>query len=173
MTPYVIDEGSKVDRDRLDLFTKRGNYIKNARKRERAPESMLAAKEYIERLCQKPIINRSLSSSYNCVGLVFASRRVWIERDQLPLIFSDDGYYLLDKKADIIPGDLIVYKKSKDSVDIEHIGIIIDRCDEIETATIKLKILSQFGFDGEYIHDEEVVPNNYGSYHEYYSERKK
>lgn len=166
-----INPGSREDKASIDLATKQGRWIKNVRKMERSPQSMQVAEQYMHKNCPD-IETRSLSSSYNCVGMVVASRRVVVEPDELPKILSDDEYRLVRERSKLKVGDLVIYKKSRTSNEIDHIGVIIGLEKFPQTAEIKIRVLSQWGFDGEYIHDELNVPSLYGKHLEYYSERK-
>lgn len=136
---------------------------------ERAPESMRAAEIAAHRLCPG-IITRSLSGKYNCYGMVFASRRVVIEHpEDVEQILRDDGYNRVHQN-DVKIGDVIIYRKAPNE-EVQHVGLIVEVGRNIEAARIDLMILSQFGFDGEYFHPEHLVPPQYGTHRDYYTER--
>jgi hypothetical protein len=170
MSGTPVDEGSQSDKRSIPLSTKRRTWIKNIRKPERLPQAMKEAERYARTNCPG-IETRSLSSSYNCVGMVFGSRRTIIEPEEIPTIFKDDEYYPVAQRGQIRIGDLVVYKKSATAVDIDHIGLIVEIVPQLEKAEVRVRVLSQWGFDGEYLHDEDNVPLMIGKHREYYSER--
>jgi len=166
-----IDEGSEHDNQSIKLSTKKGRWINNVRRNERAPLAMKAAEDFTHKNCPG-IITRSLSSSYNCVGMVFSSRRTWIDPDQLQKIFYDDEYIRISEKSRLMVGDLVIYKSNSKSKDCDHIGIIIQIVPQPGEQDFKILVLSQLGADGEYIHEEDNVPPHIGNFREYFSERK-
>src|SRR5262249_13330028 len=91
---------------------------------------------------------RSLSSEYNCLGLVFASRRTWVDEEMLHAILNDDGFRPIEQ-ANVKPGDLLVYEKD---AEFSHIGMVISHEPIVEPAGWDTLILSQWGHDGEYLH---------------------
>jgi hypothetical protein len=169
MSGVIIDGGGLEDKLSIRLSTKENHWIKNVRRIERTPEAMKVAEEYSH--ANTPgIQTRSLASSYNCIGMVFGSRRTVIEPDQLEIIFKDDNYYEILEKSLLKVGDLITYQSDKDG-EIDHVGIIVNIRDDLSSAERHLEILSQFGFDGEYFHDEYCIPPFYGKFVRYFSER--
>ncbi len=104
---------------------------------------------------------RSLDSVYNCMGMVFASRRTWIEPDNFGMIVQDDGYVERKKKVNALPGDVVVYRISSKG-EVIHAGIVIAVDPDIEEGNVHLTVLSQFGADGEYIHQAEDLPKALG-----------
>jgi hypothetical protein len=93
---------------------------------------------------------RSLSAGYNCVGLIFASRRTWIDAEHLQKILADDGYRRIAISAAVL-GDLVLYRDAEG--DFAHVGVIVKHNADIETGAWKTLVLSQWGADGEYFHD--------------------
>lgn len=170
MSAITVDEGSQHDRNSIYLATKRGRWIRNVRRQERAPDSMRAA----ERNCLsrfQDLKTRSLSATYNCFGMVFASRRTCILEGEVDKILVDDGYRRIAERSAIEVGDIVIYRKVPNQ-EITHAGVIITVHHLPATAEIKLTLMSQWGADGEYIHLENEVPNEYGQYREYYTERR-
>jgi hypothetical protein len=169
MSPSVlIGAGGENDKASIRLSTKKDNYIPNERKKERAPDSLRAAKALWTR--QFPNIKtRSLSATYNCVGLVFGARRTCIDPDQIKMILEDDAYRKLSSDGEVKVGDIVIYIKDNE---YEHIGIVIEVIPDILTATHKVTVLSQWGQDGEYIHSVEDVPEQFGRTWEFWTERK-
>jgi len=102
------------------------------------------------------------------VGLVFASRRTWIDTDHVYRLLEDDEYRRVDR-LNVRVGDLVVYS-SRGSID--HIGIAIDVQSTLGGSDRIITVLSQWGKDGEYLHREDVVPPLFGTERFYYTERK-
>jgi hypothetical protein len=88
------------------------------------------------------------------------------------MILMDDGFKLVENRHTVMRGDLVVYRKAKNG-EINHVAIVwkIEYKFDID-ATINIECLSQFGEGGEYFHPEDVVPQVYGPYREYWSERQ-
>jgi hypothetical protein len=114
---------------------------------------------------------RSLSSTYNCVGLVFASRRTWVDPQTLPLILGDDGYRQLPPAVRPEPGDVVIYRTTSGRV--EHIGTILASEPVVETSEWRVTVISQWGADGEYVHPMHHVPLALGQPSEYWTERQR
>jgi hypothetical protein len=166
MEPVIIGAGGPSDPARIPLSTKKGNPIPNFRKPNRRPESLREAKRiWTERFPN--IRNRSLDATYNCVGLVFAFRRVWVEDDHLPWLLVEEDYQVVDRPE---VGDLVVY--SDESKIMRHIGIVVNVTPNICNAEWEVTVLSQCGQDGEYIHMLRDVPLGFGNNIRFYSERK-
>jgi hypothetical protein len=91
--------------------------------------------------------------------MVFANRRTFIEPEEIPTILQDDEYIEVGRDADIMPGDIVVYKNPVTD-DIIHVGVV--QAAEVMFEMKKIRVLSQFGRDGEYIHDVHDVPDVYG-----------
>ena len=70
----------------LGLDTKLGTRIPNASLGQQPPETMAVRRDMV--LEKHPNAQvRSLSSQYNCVGMVFGARRTVIEPEYVPWIF--------------------------------------------------------------------------------------
>lgn len=113
---------------------------------------------------------RSISATYNCIGMVVAFRRSWVDPGDLLRILKEDGYRKLGRSEEARLGDVVVYRDAQGSV--SHAGIIIGfnlyDSDNPKDARI---VLSKWGRDGEYEHDETDVPVQLGSPSEYWSHR--
>jgi len=96
---------------------------------------------------------RSMRSDYNCIGLVFGSRRTALSIDDALQILDDDGYRPISRE-DSERGDLVLYEDAKGPV---HIGIIWDSDPIRKTLTV----LSAWGSDGEYFHSLEDVRDDW------------
>jgi hypothetical protein len=113
---------------------------------------------------------RSLSWDYNCVGLVFGSRRTAIDVRHLARIFTDDGYEPI-LEANVQPGDIAVYRDFHG--DFAHVGFVVEYSPNIMDATFNIVVLSQWGDTGEYIHPVRGVPDSWlGRPIEFWSEKK-
>lgn len=110
---------------------------------------------------------RSISPfMYNCVGLIFASRRAWIEIDELKQILSEDNYRQITFE-EICCGDIVIYSKNKRRI---HVGLVTS-VQRIGSRIGPVKVLSKWGRSAEVEHDIGVVPKDYGIHSEYWSER--
>src|SRR5437867_2806150 len=91
MAGIPINPGSEADRESIRLATSKNTPIPNCRRRERPPEALKAARRIV--LEGHPEVRpRSLTATYNCIGMVFANRRTWIEPEHVSMILADDGY---------------------------------------------------------------------------------
>lgn len=104
---------------------------------------------------------RSITSfMYSCVGMVFACRRAWIEIDELQEILDNDCYSPI-LFSQIKCGDIVIYSKNNRRT---HVGLVtsVDR---------SVMVLSKWGRSAEVEHEISVVPRDYGTHSEYWSER--
>ena len=114
---------------------------------------------------------RSITGTYNCVGMVVASRRTWVDPEDLLRILREDGYRPLASEADTRFGDIVVYRDQKG--DVSHVGIVVRKNPyNPENPRDVLVILSKWGHEGEYEHDATHVPMVFGKPAEYWSDRK-
>ena len=121
----------------------------------------------LERKGRKVIGIRSISDHmYNCVGMIFASRRAWIETKHLYELFAEDGYNRVSER-EIVPGDLVVYTRNEVPTHVGLIMSILRQGSNLENLTI----LSKWGKEAELLHAVEVVPEMYGKPTEFWSER--
>lgn len=112
---------------------------------------------------------RSLSSEYNCVGMVFAARRTWIEPEHVEWILQEDGYRQVAREADLDVGDVVVYRDGDSQVC--HVGIIFSIAMNVGSADWQITVLSQWGADGEYLHDIYDVHPSLGEPSEFWTDR--
>jgi hypothetical protein len=99
---------------------------------------------------------RSLDSTYNCMGMAFASRRTGIEPTEFEEIRRDDGFQRLAGPEEAIGGDIVVYRSESDGV--VHVGVLAAKEPLVRDAKWLVRVLSQFGQDGEYFHDVDDLP---------------
>lgn len=127
-------------------------------------DSLLRA---LERREKRIIKIRSISDyMYNCVGMIFASRRAWIETNHLYELLRQDGYNKVTER-EIVPGDLVVYTSNEVPTHVGLIMTILSRGSNLEN----LIILSKWGKEAEILHRVDVVPELYGKPTEFWSER--
>jgi len=155
----IINPGGEGSIYRIQLATSANRPIRNERRpREKKPEQLRAAVE-LHKKNHPHITLRSMSADYNCMGLVFASRRTSIDiDDSLQQILDEDGYRKIAVR-DVQPGDVVLYldRYKKPA----HIGVILEhRARPLSAApppreldSWHIMVLSQWGTDGEYIHD--------------------
>ena len=110
---------------------------------------------------------RSLSPHmYNCVGMIFSSRRAWIEVNHIYDVLRNDGYLrVLFGQIDV--GDVVIYLKNGSP---EHVGVITSIVRK-QGAVQDIGVLSKWGKDGEIEHSLYVVPERFGDPIEYWSEK--
>ena len=102
---------------------------------------------------------------YNCVGMIFSSRRAWIEIDFIHDILWRDGYSEIPKDH-LDVGDVVIYFREKP----EHVGLVtfVPRHKSDHNG---VRVLSKWGKDGEIEHFLDVVPERFGRPTEYWSEK--
>lgn len=167
----IISGGTESDFASIQLATRKGRFIKNERRLEKAPA---ARREAVRIWTQKyPEVHpRSATAVYNCMGLVFASRRCWIDIDCLYMILSDDEYRKLSALSEIEIGDIVIYCRNG-AKRVSHIAVVVEVIPNIETASFRTRVMSQWGADGEYIHKIDEVPEElYGVPSEFWTDRK-
>ncbi len=110
---------------------------------------------------------RSTSSyMYNCVGMIFANRRTWIDIEHIYAILKEDGYKeISDQKLDA--GDIVLYT---DANKPSHVGIITCVYPSIGQI-LNTRVLSKWGRDGEVEHHLDDVPAFCGKPTSFWSEK--
>ena len=72
-----------------------------------------------------------------------------------------------------LPGDLVTYYLDSNRRKLTHIGIIVAKEGRLEVGEWHIQVMSQWGCDGEYLHEETAVPKEiFGTFRAYWSERK-
>ena len=178
MAVWIIGEGGPRDPQRIELATRKGWPIPNVRRQEAPPERFEVAK--VEHTRDHPDARlRSSTAVYNCLGLVFASRRTWVPPNDtssdltrvLKRILDDDGYRPLPGPEQSEIGDVVAYGK-RGEPDLSHVGIIVDKTLDASTGSFKIKVMSKWGHDGEYLHSIDDVPLILGEPLQFYTDRK-
>jgi hypothetical protein len=116
---------------------------------------------------------RSFACEYNCVGLVFGSRRTAIEPSDLQKILDDDGYVQVLER-DAVCGDIVLYKDNKG--EYAHVALVVEHKPKVDPnkPAFETFVVSQWGDTGEYIHlASDVPPTWLGRPIEFWSERIK
>lgn len=169
--PTILQQGSPSDHHSIGLFTRKKSFIENVRRMEAPPDRMRAAVQIC--LAVSPDVKlRSATQTYNCMGMVFASRRTWVDPDQLSKIQTDDEYKELHDLKDARVGDVVVYGQKSTVDEITHVGIIVEMSSDIEHGQWKVTVMSQWGADGEYFHPLNAVPPTLGSFIKVLTDRK-
>jgi len=114
---------------------------------------------------------RSITATYNCIGLVVASRRTWVDTGVLIAILQDDGFRQLPGAEFAKVGDLVIYRDA--AGDVCQVGVIIEKRLVVPgSQRDPLWVLSKWGANGEYLHDVTDVPELLGHPVEYWTDRK-
>jgi hypothetical protein len=162
---------SPIERsDSLLLQTRAKWPIPNEIRKERPSAALKAAVELMRELFPEAQL-RSITSTYNCVGLAIATRRVWVDPEYLVKILKDDGYTQLQRSEDTEYGDVVVYHDSDDEAC--HVGIVV-RKNLLITGEDRelLTVVSKWGADGEYVHEATKLPFLLGRPAQYWTDRR-
>jgi hypothetical protein len=161
--------GGRDDNRSLGLATKKGRRISNCVGAGRTCESMRAAvRLWTERF--PGVVPRSASAGYNCAGMVFGARRTCIDADLVRWILHEDGYRMLPTADAAGQGDLVVYTQAAGTV--THVGVIVEVRASSLASSVQIRVLSQWGRDGEYLHLLDDVPACYGRGREFWTDRR-
>ena len=161
-------QGNYLIPPELELATKKENHVPNEQRTQRHPDAMQAAVGIMQ--AGRPSVRpRSLSSIYNCMGMVFASRRTCIDPQHLKMILTDDDYQPVSNREDLCRGDVVVYKDRNGSV--SHVGIVDEVNRSPRDGPVAITGLSQWGGDGEYFHLINEVHPSLGEPAEFWTDR--
>ncbi len=158
---FIIGAGGPGDREAIKLMTRTRREILNEQRKRRSPESMQAALATVvrKRFDETQVECRALDSVYNCVGLVFANRRTCVDPEHVEVMLQDDGYERRSTIHQSAIGDIAVYREK---CEITHVGLVAEVRIDLGGGPTRLRVLSQWGLDGEYLHDADAVPSQYG-----------
>lgn len=154
----------------LAIETKLRRPIPNECRPERAPPALAASVELFRSLHPDARL-RSITATYNCIGLVVACRRTWVDTEELIEILQDDGFRRLPGAASVNVGDLVIYHDEEGEVC--HVGVINSK--DVAAVGVQgdfLWVLSKWGADGEYLHRLTDVPALLGRPTQYWTDRK-
>jgi len=115
---------------------------------------------------RRGIILRSVSPHpYNCVGMIFAARRAFIDLEHIYDILREDEYRKITL-AELVVGDVVLYRNYDEP---SHVALVT----QVDTIgqTRNVRVLSKWGFDPEFEHFMEQVPPSMGRPVEFYTER--
>jgi hypothetical protein len=90
------------------------------------------------------------------MGLVFGSRRVQIDTDELPQVLSEDQWSPV-REPELQVGDLVVYFRENIA---RHVALYIRT--DVLGSTVNHFVWSKCGEFGEYVHLISDVPESYG-----------
>lgn len=170
MDEIIIGAGSPNDRNALRLETRSKRHIPNEMRREVHPDRLKASIEMFAKLCPNASI-RSITAIYNCIGMIFGIRRTWIDPQHLETILPEDEYYKLSGVRDAEVGDIVLYRQ-EESTEITHIALIVKKDVKLSPASFDVKVMSKWGWAGEYVHQIDDVPPQFGEPSEFWSERR-
>jgi hypothetical protein len=156
--------------DSLQLQTRTKWSIPNELRMERPVIARRAAVDLIRELFPEARL-RSITSTYNCMGLVVASRRTWVDPEHVVKILTDDGYRQLPRPEDAEASDVVVYY-DPDGAPC-HVGIVVAKNLAVAGESRDLlTVLSKWGADGEYQHDLTKLPALLGRPAQYWTDRR-
>jgi hypothetical protein len=114
---------------------------------------------------------RSLTAVYNCIGMVVANRRAWVDPSELIRILQEDGCRRLNAPEEAEFGDVVVYHD--DGGQVCHAGIVVEKRILVPgDAKDLLVVLSKWGADGEYVHDMSALPSLLGKAAQFWTDRR-
>ena len=164
----IIGAGGPSDRASIPLATRHGSFIPNERRREKHPEQLKASIELLDRELPAAKL-RSATALYNCMGLVFASRRTWVDTGELETILLEDDYKRLAGPDGARIGDVVVYGREDE---VRHVGVIVGTQVNLMTGSREISVMSKWGADGEYIHELDYVPALLGRPSAFWTDRR-
>lgn len=167
---YLLDEGGPEDTLSVKLGTRESEHIPNTMRPEWAPEDLRRSVNDILREFPDMEV-RSVTATYNCVGMVFATRRTWVDPEHVAQLLYDDNYKQVKQITNAKLGDVVVYKANNG--EILHVGIIIEKALNLITGTLEIKILSKWGPWAEFIHRPEEIYRPWGTLVEVWTDRKR
>jgi hypothetical protein len=154
----------------LLVETRRAWRIPNEMRPELHP-AVLAASLGIWKKAKPNARFRSITGTYNCIGMVVASRRTWVDPEHLLRILQEDGYRQLASEAETQFGDVVIYRDS--AREVSHAGLVVGKnLYDPDNPRDALVVLSKWGHEGEYEHDASDVPPFCGLPAEFWTDRK-
>ncbi len=151
----------------------------HAKNRDQIPNVRLFKEDIPEKIDQVNRIHKQShpnaqymgrTAMYNCMGLVFASRRTCIDIDQARSVLSMDGYVPLNGIDATKVGDIVLYVRNGTPM---HVGVIVSKYKGEDIYSVNretIKVLSKWGDAGEYLHDIDDLPENFGRSTEYFTD---
>lgn len=167
MSAILLDFDIGIEGHPYPIFARSGWEIPQPSQREleaeRQPDEILRLRTFVlidemARHGSRQVKIRSLPKYlYNCVGMVLANRRAWIEIDHIIDVLREDGYRLLARDQ-VVAGDVVVYNLNVAPV---HVGLVV----AVEPSfgnLQEIRVLSKWGLLGEVEHRDEDVPYHCG-----------
>lgn len=168
MQGKIVGAGSEQDRSSFPVYTRKESRIRNEKRNPFPPDKMQVHVEKMLDLAGDASL-RSAASTYNCLGMIFASRRTLVYVKELGKIFREDDYEKVRRLSDVQVGDVAVYTREGEP---KHVGVVVDVDPSLLGGDSSIKIMSQWGRNGEYLHDVDDVPEGLGSVGSYYTDRR-
>ena len=154
----------------LWLQSRSKGLIPNELRPERNPAALKASVELLRGLFPEARF-RSITATYNCVGMIVASQRTWVDPADLIRVLREDGYRKLNGPEESDLGDVVIYHD--DSGTPCHVGLVVRKNLLLAGGQEDLlTVLSKWGADGEYIHGASCVPIYLGTPAEYWTDRR-
>lgn len=167
MHPPIIGQGSSRDPRSLALETRARRWIENVQE-DQLPPAQMQAMIRTHRQDHPNVVLRSAASTYNCTGMVFANRRTAIDIGLAPRILKEDEYRQIPSEEAQV-GDLVLYFNGPNRV--AHVGLIASVPPEHDLELNVIRVLSQWGYHGEYLHALNDVPPIFGDPLEFWTDR--
>lgn len=156
--------------DSLVLETRARWQVPNELRPERNPAALRAAIELVRQIVPDAIL-RSITATYNCIGMVGASRRTWVDPADLVRVLRDDGYRKLNRPEESDVGDVVIYHDENGAPC--HAGLVMRKNLLVPGSQDELlTVLSKWGADGEYLHGASRVPVYLGTPAEFRTDRR-
>jgi hypothetical protein len=165
----IIGEGGERDPRSIRICTRDGTPIPNLQVTEDAPETRRTALLLFKESHPEAKL-RSSSSTYNCVGHLFAARRTWIDSEHIAVILERDGYSRVEDERKLCVGDIVVYENRQGET--THVGQVVEVTPNLQTGERTVAVLSKWGVYGEYLHELEYVPELLGVPKGFWTERR-
>ncbi len=153
----------------INLETRLGNRIENIQVLG-LPKSSRKRFELLAKEWQKKVtIRRGPTGTFNCHGLVFASRRTFVEDSgEVQKILNEDGYQRVSPER-VNEGDIIVYIQDGD---YEHSGMVVGVGPDRYVGNLLVPlVVSKWGNFWEVIHSANTCPYNFVDV-QYYRQQK-
>ncbi|MGH7173459.1 MAG: DUF7689 domain-containing protein [Gemmataceae bacterium] len=177
--PHVVQVVAAIAEDKVVLLQRSDSLLLQTRAKwripnelrpERHPAALKAAVELAHALVPDAIL-RSITATYNCVGMVVACRRTWVDPADLVRVLREDGYRKLKGPEESDVGDVVIYHD--DNGEPCHVGLVLRKNLLLAGGQEDLlTVLSKWGADGEYIHGASRVPVFLGTPAEYWTDRR-
>ena len=172
----ILAEIAREQQEPKPVFARSGWEIPQPSRRELEAERQPAA---IVRLRSVALIDEMTRGSrrqvkirslplhrYNCVGLVFANRRAWIEIAHIYDILREDGYRRIPlDQVDV--GDVVVYNLADNPM---HVGMVTQVQNSLASIP-NIRVLSKWGSLAEVEHYVADVPQLCVRPSQYFSEK--